>query len=1382
MQSPRRRAAIQHSRPRKPAASALITAAALKATIERLESRRLLSAITVNTPLDQTDMTASPTVSLRDALNLASSASTPTTITFDPTVFATQQTISLTSAGALLLSASADVTVTGPAAGLIISANGRSNDLIEQSAPAASVNISNITFTDGQSNYGGGIEHTGTDTLTLTNVTVSNNTAYYDGGGIYNAGTLIIDSSTIANNAATNVAGGDGPAAFGAGGGIDNAGGILTLKNSTVSGNTSQSINAIGGGGISNIRSGTVTLLDSTISGNSTYANQPGGTLVNAPGGGLLSTGPLTITNSTISGNTGSLGGGLYITDGVTLSNSTISANTATRGGGLYLTTDDTLQNTVVSGNSTFPNGQGPDVFTRATDSVLSNGFNLIGQSDGSTGWNPSDNVGTTANPVDAKLAPLANNGGPTQTMLPLPGSPLIDAGSNALIPAGVTTDQRGQQRIFNTTVDIGAVETQSSISVNAPSTQSAVVGQSQSFNLGSFTASEAAAPFTITVNWGDNSAPTTFTQSAPGTLAQLPHTFTAAGTHTVTLTVTDASNALSASNTFVVNVGGESITLTPPPDQTAFVGISQSFSLGSFTESNAPAPYAIAVNWGDNSADTTFSAVAAGSIVSQSHTFTAHGTSTVTINIADASGNITSGAAFTVNVMLGSIAITPPDPQNAGLNQTKAIQLGTLTASNVNTPYGIDITWGDGSADTLLTTNQTGALPPQLHLFSRLGPDTVTVTVTDASGLVRASANFLVTVTSAGISVAPPANQSALVGEPTTLSLGSFTETDAAAPYAIDINWGDNSPHLALTASAPGDVPAEEHTFASLGSDLVTVTVTDASGVVSGSASFTVNVIDGSTPSSTALAVSSNSFPFAQSQTLTATVSPLNATGTVTFLQNGVSLGIAPLIAGVATLSSSDFASGNDSLTAVYSGDGTYASSTSPAVPVTVAPPANTTGLSLSAATSSITAAQSLTLTATLTPPNADGIAATGSVTFYQGSTVLGVAPVQAGGRVTFTTTAPLPVGNNTLTARYTGDANFAPSQAQPITITVAQAQTRAALTLSTHSKTPSQQLTCQATLTLLSPTPFTGLAPDGIVTFNVNGTPFGTAVLSPAGIATLITTAALPNGQNSITATYSGSASFATSISAAQNLFVTPQALVPAINRAVVPASAIAGQRTRGAIIATLTNQVTNASNGIEKGIFSARLFASASTTLSPSSDTVIATVVHNAKIPHGRSVRVTVPITTFPATLAAGVYHLILETTDAAGNTQWIDTGKTVNVLAPVVSLSAAFVSVPANFQNKGAIVSLLNTGNISDLSKFNVTLSLATDAAGTNKIATLTGKLLPPALLLRPNKPVKLRVTGWKALFAQVPPANYFLTITLSDTAQHTATAVSATPNQ
>ena len=115
-----------------------------------------------------------------------------------------------------------------------------------------------------------------------------------------------------------------------------------------------------------------------------------------------------------------------------------------------------TIGNTIVAGNTAATSG--PDAF----GTFASQGNNLIGETDGSSGWVGSDLTGTVAQPLDPLLAPLAYYGGPTQTMALLPGSPAIDAGNNALIPAGVTTDQRGFARIVNGTVDIGAFEAQS--------------------------------------------------------------------------------------------------------------------------------------------------------------------------------------------------------------------------------------------------------------------------------------------------------------------------------------------------------------------------------------------------------------------------------------------------------------------------------------------------------------------------------------------------------------------------------------------------------------------------------------------------------------------------------------------------------------------------------------------------------------------------------------------------------------------------------------------------------------------------------------------------------------------------------------------------------
>ena len=248
------------------------------------------------------------------------------------------------------------------------------------------------------------------------------------------------------------------------GGGIYNVG-TLTIANTIVSGNSSDdSAAAIGGlgGGIYN--AGKLTIIASTVSGNSVSRFRLG---ASPYGGGIYNVGNLTVTNSTLSANQAvdhwpagvPYGGGIANESGrAIISNSTISKNTAlihtpfgtagTYGGGIYNkgSAIAKFQNSILANNNSGGN---------CTGSLNSLGHNM--SSDSTCHLNgPGDQQ--SINPM---LGALQNNGGPTNTMALLPGSPAINAGNPSGCTDGsghlLTTDQRGWSR--PTPCDIGSYE-----------------------------------------------------------------------------------------------------------------------------------------------------------------------------------------------------------------------------------------------------------------------------------------------------------------------------------------------------------------------------------------------------------------------------------------------------------------------------------------------------------------------------------------------------------------------------------------------------------------------------------------------------------------------------------------------------------------------------------------------------------------------------------------------------------------------------------------------------------------------------------------------------------------------------------------------------------
>lgn len=278
-----------------------------------------------------------------------------------------------------------------------------------------------------------------------------------------------------------------------------------------------------------------------------------------------------------------------------------------------------------------------------------------------------------------------------------------------------------------------------------------------------------------------------------------------------------------------------------------------------------------------------------------------------------------------------------------------------------------------------------------------------------------------------------------------------------------------------------------------------------------------------GKTSTTTTLTSSSTSTTMGTSITLTAKVSPTAATGTVTFYNGSTSLGTGTLSSGTATLTTSFSSAGTYSITAVYSGSTDYASSTSSGVSITVSTALTSTTTTLTSSSDSTTTGTTITLTATVSSS-----AATGTVTFYNGSTSLGTGTLSSG--TATLTTSFSSAGTYTLTATYGGSSTYATSTSSSVSVTVTSSSSTSSGTSSTTSLAAAPTTAYPGSLVVLTAT-VSPSAATGTVTFYEGSTSLGSATIS-SGTATL-TTHFSSTGTYSLTASYGGDSTYSSSTS---------------------------------------------------------------------------------------------------------------------------------------------------------------------------------------------------------------------------------------------------------
>ena len=342
------------------------------------------------------------------------------------------------------------------------------------------------------------------------------------------------------------------------------------------------------------------------------------------------------------------------------------------------------------------------------------------------------------------------------------------------------------------------------------------------------------------------------------------------------------------------------------------------------------------------------------------------------------------------------------PNPAGFGQVVTLTARLSPASVTGV-------VTFKEGSTTLGVAGLANGVATATVSTLA-VGNHTLTANYAGDSATSPGSATLTLTVGKATTTLSLSANPNSLEpGGSTTLTA---RVTPAGATGTVTFSEGDQTLGSAQLSNGTASIQA---TFATAVTHMVTASYGGDTNF-NGSVSSPVAIAVGLPPTTTTLTATPSNPGFGQAVALAATVSPAGATGSVTFSDGATTLGTATLSGGSASITVSSLLLGPHALTATYSGDATHGGSSGNATVTVVRAPTTT---SVAASPSPATAGQAVTIVATIAPA-----AATGTVTFTDGGTMLGTATL-TNGSASLTTNA-LAEGAHTLGVTYGGDGNF--------------------------------------------------------------------------------------------------------------------------------------------------------------------------------------------------------------------------------------------------------------------------------------------------------------------------------------------------------------------
>ncbi|MGD0683473.1 MAG: Ig-like domain repeat protein [Streptosporangiaceae bacterium] len=478
--------------------------------------------------------------------------------------------------------------------------------------------------------------------------------------------------------------------------------------------------------------------------------------------------------------------------------------------------------------------------------------------------------------------------------------------------------------------------------------------------------------------------------------------------------------------------------------------------------------------------------------------------------------------------------------------------------APGTGTPTGT-VTF-TGSAGTLCTAALSESSPDQATCqatYSAPGSDSVTAAyggdsnyAASASGPVSETISQDQTTTSLAASPASP-----VVGQPVTYTATVATVAPGAGTPTGQVTIAGDGGTLCVATldSAVPDQATCSYAYGAASPDSVTAAYGGDANDQASTSSPATSVPVGEDATSTSITTSDPAPVVGETVTYTATVTASSPgsgtpTGTVTFTgTSGSSCSAAALneaTPDTATCQITYTAPGTDAVTAAYNSDGNYQASASAAQDETISAAQTTTAVSSSPASPVV--GQPVTYTAAVAPVSPGAGTPTGTVGFTDSAgTLCGAQPLDTGSPDEATcTTTYASAQQDSVTAAYGGDGNFAASTSSPLTVSITPATTSTSLRVDDASPVVGQTVNFTATVTVNAPG---ASAPTGTVTFAGDSGTLCSAPLGSSGpynpVYTATCAASYPAaGADSVTATYGGDLNDVTSASGPVAISISP------------------------------------------------------------------------------------------------------------------------------------------------------------------------------------------------------------------------------------------------